>query len=448
MEQINKYLSGAVVPVLLLTFSLFFLIKLRGKPLTNPNVMLAGILKKNNANGTSPIRALIFALAGTLGVGNIVGVASAIALGGAGAVFWMWTSAFLAMILKYSEVVLGVLHRRRRNGENFGGAMYYMRDFFFSCKKYATGTVFSLIFTILCLVNGFTMGCIIQSNAIAESFLATFEINNIVVGLALSLLSIFVFFFNGKKVFAFCEGIVPLASAIYIIMSLIVIVKSYRCLPTVFVEIFEGAFAFRSAAAGGIGYLISNALRYGTIRGLFSNEAGCGTSPTAHATSNTDSPCEQGFLGVFEVFIDTIVVCTMTALVILVSKEEAYLHLTNPIMMVLAAFESVLGGASKILFSFSVLFFAFATIICWGYYGKECIYYINRDKKHEKAYYLAYVICVFLGSFISLEFVWELADFAVGAMTLMNLFVLGLMHKEIKNETSDYFKKRASRRKL
>lgn len=448
MEQINKFLSGAIVPFFLLLGAVFFLIKLRGRPLVAPKLMLEGMFKKKVAGGTSPIRAVIFALAGTLGVGNIVGVASAIALGGAGAVFWMWVSASLAAILKYGEVVLGVLHRRKRNGENFGGAMYYMKDFFFSCKKYTLGTIFSFAFVVLCLVNGFTMGCIIQSNAISQSLKATFEMDNIVVGAGLAILAVFVFFFNGKRIFALCEKLVPFVSALYIIMSLAVIIKSYEYLPTVFLEIFEGAFSFESAVAGGVGFLISAALRYGTIRGLFSNEAGCGTSPIAHATSNTDSACEQGFLGIFEVFIDTIVVCTMTALVILLHKGAAFEYSTNPIMMVLAAFSAVLGDASKILFSFSVFLFAFATIICWGYYGKECIYFISRNKALEKLYYSFYIVCIFVGSFISLDFVWEVADFAVGAMTVMNLFVLCCMHKEIQKETDIYFKKRASRRKL
>lgn len=448
MELINKYLSGTLVPLALAFFAVFFLIKLRGKPLTKPIIMLKAMFKKENKDGVSPIRAVIFALAGTLGVGNIVGVASAIALGGAGSVFWMWISALFAMILKYSEVVLAVLHRKTRNGENYGGAMYYMKDYFNSCKKYGFGFLFSLVFVILCLLNGFTMGCIIQANSIAKSFQAIFEVPEMTVGIILSSLAIVVFFFNGKKIFALCEKLVPIVSIGYFVISFVVIVSQYERLPVVFAEIIEGAFSFKSAGAGFFGFFLSKALRYGTIRGLFSNEAGCGTAPIAHATSNTNSPCQQGFLGIVEVFIDTMVVCTMTALVILLNKDIAMLNADNPIMMAFSAFSESLGNLAGVFLSVSVFLFAFATIVCWGYYGKECVYFLNKSEMAERIYYAFYILFVFIGTFISLDIVWQIADFAVGAMTVMNLTVLGLMNKEIREETERYFKKRASRRKL
>ena len=448
MEIINKYLSGTLVPISLLICSVFFFIKLRGHPMLNPIMIMKTLFKKKKGGGTSPIRAVIFALAGTLGVGNIVGVASAIALGGAGAVFWMWVSAFLAMILKYSEVVLAVLHRRVRGDENYGGAMYYMKDFFASCKKSFWGTVYSFVFTALCLVNGFTMGSMIQANAIAQSFGTSFGMSPIVVGIILSILCVIVFLFNGKKVFSLCEKLVPFVSILYLCMSLTVIILNVDKVPNVFCEIFDSAFSLSAIGAGGTGFLISKALRYGTIRGLFSNEAGCGTAPIAHATSNTDEPCEQGFLGIVEVFIDTIIVCTLTSLVILLNKEVAFNFLENPMLMVLFAFSSFLGNSSATLLSISVFLFAFATIICWGYYGKECIYFMSKNAKLEKAYYVFYIFSVFLGSYIALDKVWELADFAVGTMTIMNLFILIKMNREIVNEMTLYMKKELPKRKL
>ena len=448
MEIINKYLSGTIVPLALFFYSVFFLIKFHGRPIINPILIVKSLFKKKSENGISPIKAVIFALAGTLGVGNILGVASAIALGGAGAVFWMWVSAFLAMILKYSEVVLAVLHRRIRNGENYGGAMYYMKDFFDSNKKKFLGVIYTFVFTALCLLNGFTMGSIIQSNAIAKSFETISLINPILVGIILAVLSVIVFLFNGKKVFSLCERLVPFVSVLYLIMSFVVIIKNHGKIPNVFEEIFKDAFSITAISGGGVGFLISDALRYGTIRGLFSNEAGCGTSPIAHATSNTDSHCEQGFLGIIEVFIDTIIVCTLTALVILLNKESAFEFIQEPMLMVFSAFSVSLGNISSVLLSVSVFLFAFATIICWGYYGKECLYFVNKNKKSEKMYYLTYIFAVFVGAFIGLDFIWQLADFAIATMTLMNLFVLGKMNKEIIDETFIYFKKRASRRKL
>ena len=219
-------------------------------------------------------------------------------------------------------------------------------------------------------------------------------------------------------------------------------------MPSVFIEIVNSAFSFSAISGGGVGFLISKALRYGTIRGLFSNEAGCGTAPIAHATSNTNSACEQGFLGIIEVFIDTIIVCTVTALVILLNREGTFNFTQNPMLMVYSAFSVSLGNVSGILLSISVFLFAFATIVCWGYYGKECVYFIDQNQKHEKTYYLLYILTVFIGSYVPLDAVWQIADFAVGAMTLMNLYILGKMNREIRDETLVYFKKRASQRKL
>lgn len=447
MELINQYISGALVPLALVFCSFFFFVRLSGRPMRNPFRIIKSIVKKKEGSGVSPIRAVIFALAGTLGVGNIVGVASAIALGGAGAVFWMWVSAFFAMILKYSEVVLAVLHRRARGQENFGGAMYYMKDFFKSCKK--IGNIFTFVFTILCLINGFTMGGIIQSNAISSSVASTFGVDEMFVGVLLAILSIIVFFFNGKKIFSLCEKLVPFVSLLYILMSLAVILPMKERLPLVFGGILEGAFSFSSAGAGALGFFMSRALRYGTIRGLFSNEAGCGSSPIAHATANTNSAVEQGFLGIFEVFIDTMLVCTMTAFVILLNWDSAAMCLSNPIMMAFAAFSRSLGYISNVLLSVSVFLFAFATIVCWGYYGKECIYFLNPSKCTERIYYIFYIAFIFIGSWISLDFVWELADFAVGGMTLMNLLIISLMSGEVKRETDYYFsKKELPKRKL
>lgn len=448
MEIINQYLSGMLVPIALFFYSIFFFLKLRGRPIINPVIILKSVFKKKNGNGVSPIKAVIFALAGTLGVGNIVGVASAIALGGAGAVFWMWVSAFLAMILKYCEVVLAILHRRARNGENHGGAMYYMTDFFNGRKKSFTGIIYTFVFTTLCLVNGFTMGSVIQANAIAKSFETISSINPIWIGIILVILSMVVFLFNGKKVFSLCERLVPFVSILYLLMSFAVILKAYDRVPEVLGEILNDAFSFSAISGGGMGFLISNALRYGTIRGLFSNEAGCGTSPIAHATSNTDSACEQGFLGIIEVFIDTIIVCTVTAFVILLNKDVAFEFINEPMLMVSSAFAASLGKFSEFLLAISVFLFAFATIVCWGYYGKECLYFINKNPRVEKIYYLFYILTVFIGAFMQLDLIWQMADLVVGIMTLMNLYVLGKMNGKISQETFLYFKKRASRRKL
>ena len=441
MEWINKYIFGAGVPVFLFLAAIMFFIRLSGKPLVHPIKMIKSMFVKKNHSGVSPIKAVLLALAGTLGVGNIVGVASAIALGGAGAVFWMWISAILAMMLKYAEVVLAVSHRRVRNGENYGGAMYYMKDFFNSCGKYGTGILFSGIFAVLCIINAYSMGCVIQSNAISEAFYGICGYPKVIIGAIVALLSAFVFFGKASKIFSVTEKLVPFVSLVYFAMAAVVVVNSIDRVPQVFSEIIKDAFRVESAAGGFFGFFLSKGLRFGTIRGLLSNEAGCGTAPIAHASSNTDSPAEQGFLGILEVFIDTIVLCTMTALVILLYKEQAFAYADNPIMMTFSAFSALLGRSSEILLCVSVLLFAFATIICWGFYGKECVFYFSKNKTLRTVYFIIYVILVFVGAVIPLDFMWGLTDFAIGAMSLMNLFILCAMSGEVKEITASYFGK-------
>lgn len=441
MNIINKYLSGIMLPIAICFFAIFFIVKLRAQPLRNPLLIIKSVFKKQKCGGVKPIKAVIFALAGTLGVGNIVGVATAIYLGGAGSIFWMWISAFLAMILKYAEVVLAVKHRRIRNGENYGGAMYYMEDCFKNKKRNTFGYVFAFVFTIMCLLNCFSMGCMIQSNAISDAFKEVLNIPAVTIGIIVSILSIIVFFFNGKKIFSLCEKLVPFVSIIYCFMCIVIIVLSYKKVPAVFEQIIKEAFSFDTVGAGAMGFLISKSIRYGTVRGLFSNEAGCGTSPIAHATSNTNSPAEQGCLGIIEVFIDTMLICTLTALVILLNQDKVIMQGESSIMIAFSAFFATLGEFSNIVLCICVFLFAFATIVCWGYYGKECIYFINKSEKAEKIFYFIYVVFVFLGAVISMESVWQIADFAIAVMTVMNLITLALLSKEVKEETFSHNKR-------
>lgn len=441
MEWINKYLFGAGVPVFLFVAAVFFTIRLSlGNPLLHPIKMLRPLFFAKKSSGVSPARAVLLALAGTLGVGNIVGVAGAVAMGGAGAVFWMWVSAAFAMILKYAEVVLAVSHRRVRNGEHYGGTMYYMKDCFDLGKRKMTGRIFASIFSILCIINAYCMGSVIQSNAISEALFGIFGVPHIYVGIAVAVFAGFVFFGRASKIFSITEKVVPFVCLLYFIMSLAVIVISFGRIPEILSEIFYDAFHFDSAAGGVIGFFLSRSLRFGTIRGLFSNEAGCGTAPTAHAASDTDSAPEQGFLGILEVFIDTMALCTMTAFVILLNKESIYAYQDNPIMMVFSAFSSSLGQISGPLLCLSIALFAFATIICWGYYGRECVFYFSGSKTLRNLYFAFYILFLVIGANVSSSAVWGVTDFIIGAMTLMNLYVLCRMNGEVKYQTDSYFR--------
>lgn len=337
MDKINGVIGGALVPFLLAVVGIFFVIFLGKGPIRRAR----GLLSRGRGGGS--LRAVSMALAGTLGVGNIVGVASAIALGGAGAVLWMWISALLAMILKYSEVVLALLHRRVRSGEVYGGAMYYMEDCFSWRGHKRLGRAYSIGFAVLCLVNAFTMGGIIQSNSIARSVEATVGVSGVWVSLPLAAMCVFVFLFGGERLFSLCEALVPLASVGYVVMCLAVIILHADRVSEVLLRIVREGLSVEAAAGGAVGFLSSRALRFGTIRGLFSNEAGCGSATIAHATADAASPGAQGVLGMVEVFVDTMVVCTMTALVVLLCGEWALFGGDDAMSAVDEAFRTSLG---------------------------------------------------------------------------------------------------------
>lgn len=437
LEFLNDKIIGTTAALMLLCVGLFFSFKLRFFYLRHPIRTVKLMLEPERSGGISPFRAVSLALAGTLGVGNIAGVASSIAIGGYGSVFWMWVSAIVAMVLKYAEIVLAMLHRRvdKRSGDYYGGAPYYIRDLFVSKGRAVSGKVLAAVFAFLCIVNSITMGCVIQSNAAATSFSGVFGAPEWVVGGAVALFCCFVIVGNAKWVSGFCEKTVPLMTVGYILISVAVIAARWSGVPEAFRVIFEDAFTPDSAAGGVFGFLLSTKLRAGTMRGLMSNEAGCGTAPTAHAASSTRNPAKQGVWGIFEVFVDTVVLCTMTALVIILAGEGVYAYSENPMMMAIKAYSSVLGGWSEVYMCVSVLFFAFATMVCWAHYGKESLRFLTRKGWAATLYVLAFCLFVFLGAVSAPALAWLLADLSIGVMTIINLPVLCAMSGEVKAVT-------------
>ena len=405
--------------------------------------MMRSMLSKPKIGGISPFRAVTLALAGTLGVGNIAGVASSIAIGGFGSVFWMWVSAAVAMVLKYAEIVLAIRHRRREENEYRGGASYYILDFFVSKGKKTIGKILGGVFALLCIINALTMGCVIQSNAISTSFEGVANVPPWIVGAILATLCAIVISGNAKWVSAFSEKTVPLMTAGYILLSVAVIAARWELIDDAFAAILKDAFTFNSAAGGIIGFAISRGMRAGCMRGLMSNEAGCGTAPTAHAAAECSSPAAQGFWGIFEVFVDTILLCTLTALVIIVSVlggGDAMAFSTDPMMMAIKAFSSVLGTWSEYYMVVSVLLFAFATIVCWAHYGKESVTFLTKRPAFSALYVILYSLFVFVGALTAPKSAWLAADLALGTMTIINIVILLLMRKEIKQETDRFFK--------
>lgn len=437
---------GRVAPILLILSGIYFSARL------NIVKLVAGALGKKNrsrrSGKVSPFAAVMMALAGTLGVGNIVGVAGAISAGGYGAIFWMWASSLCAMALKYAETVLAVSHRRSDGrGGFFGGAVYYIRDIFASIGHDRAGSVTALVFSLLFLFDGFTTGCAVQVNAAAKAAESIVGIPAIAVGVTAAVIAFIPAARGTENVAGLTTFLVPLLSGIYVILSAAVLIMRADRIPFAFSAIFSGAFSPESAAGGILGFLTSRALRFGTIRGLLSNEAGCGSSPTAHAAADTDDPVRQGFLGIFEVFADTIVLCTLTALVMIVNSDVPEVTGASGIMLAVKSYSVSLGGWSEYLLGASVAVFGLATVICRAHYGCECIRYFCRGNEKSPFRFIflaAFSAVTVIGSVLSGEAVLDAADLSIGSMTILNLAVLFLGRREVFALTKGYFDKEKS----
>lgn len=434
-ETIFHLLTGGAVPLLLGATGVFFLFYLHGRPFRTPRKMLHA-LAHQSGNGISPFRAVTLALAGTLGVGNIVGVANALLIGGAGALFWMWVSALLAMLLKYAEILLAVAHRRTaRDGSHYGGAIQYIRDRFPS----RTGGILSVIFGCLLLLNAFSMGCAVQVNAVTSALNGTLGLPLPAAGALLFILTVPLLFRSPRAVSALTEYLVPIMSLGYLVLSVAVLILKREAIGPALRSVFQSAFHPAGAVGGLYGFLSSDALRIGTMRGLLSNEGGCGTAPTAHACAATDSPAAQGVWGIFEVFADTILLCTVTALVLLVSFPSVSVWGDNAVMMTISAYTTVLGDGAKWFFCAAVFCFGYATMICWAGYGRDTLRALHPSRLHQALYLLLFALCIPLCTVSAPKFVWAVADFAIAAMTTINLFVLIACRREIKQETDCAF---------
>lgn len=443
IERINEILSGLFLPTLLLLAGFFYALRLRFFPLFRLSTLLKVLTRKNTGNGVSPFRSLTLALAGTLGVGNIVGVASAIALGGAGAVFWMWLSALAAMLLKYAEVLLGVRYRKREDGAWRGGAPYYIKEGLARHGAPRVGAWLAAVFAFLCLLDSFTTGCSIQSAAVASALRGVMEIPEGLSGLFLAVVCAFLLVKGTGAVMRVTEILVPLMCGGFLFLSIFCMaLRPQEILPSLG-RIFEDAFSPIRAASGVGGFFLSRAVRFGTMRGLLSNEAGCGTSPFAHAVADTHSPVEQGFWGIFEVFVDTVLLCTVTAVVILMNFEVAEGYFRDPMMMAIRAYSAPFVGAWKraveAFLGLSILCFGFATLLCWAQYGLACVEFLTKKMSCRRLYIGAFAAAVLWGAVAAQEFVFEVADLVIGLMILLHVPLLCLFSGEVQRETEKYF---------
>lgn len=436
MARLSEILLGGVVPTALILSGAYFLIRLRFFYLIHPRRAWGLLGGRDRAERRASLRSLSLALAGTLGVGNIVGVAGAIVMGGAGAIFWMWISAFFAMTLKYAEIVLA-MRTRRFDGEGnpHGSAMNYIRAAFRERGFPIVGGLLAAIFAALCVVNALTMGSLLQVEAVSSALGDSFGIPRIWIGLGLSLLTLWCIRGGSHGMMRLTERLVPLMSIGYVILSVAVLIIRADALPGAFREIFEDALRPSSAVGGIGGFLTSRSVRYGTMRGLISNEAGCGTAPMAHATAVGGTPVRQGLMGVLEVFVDTLLLCTLTALVILVSPSEAGAIGSDFMRVTLSAYEAVLGTSATYFMSLAVLLFGFATVVCWAHYGLESVTYFSSLRKMKILFGAIYLGAVLWGSVADAEPIWQITDLAIGGMTLINLTALLLLNHRVEEET-------------
>ena len=379
----------------------------------------------HDRNTVSGYRALCTALAATVGTGNIAGVAGAIAIGGPGVIFWMWISAILGMITKFAEVTLALYYRECKRGEYVGGPMYVIQNGLSS--KYH---ILAYIYCFFGVVAALGIGNAVQVNAVVDGVRNILYSNGtefpifhrLFLGMIICLMVIPIFRKGAYGIGSIAEKMVPIASAIYIFMSLLVLILQFKEIPTAINAIIQGAFSPGAVTGGMIGSVLLT-LRTGVARGVFTNEAGMGTASIAHAASDANHPAEQGLMGIMEVFLDTIVICTMTALVILCSGISIPYGSDPGIALSLDAFAAVLGDWSKILLTFLTCIFAFATILGWGLYGTRCFQYIFGVQTWNSFIY-AQSAAVILGVLLDTSCVWTLAEIANGLMAIPNLFVV------------------------
>ncbi len=384
-------------------------------------------------------QSLCTALAATIGTGNIAGVAAAIATGGPGAIFWMWIVAFFGMMTNFSENVLGIYYRRRNERDEWcGGAMYYLHDGLGSkkgCKK--IGSVLAIMFSLFCVMASFGIGNMGQINSIAVNMNSAFGIPSVITGIILMVLAGLVIVGGLKRIAAVTERLVPFMAVIYIIGALIVCVINIGQFGAVFTSILKGAFGMKAVGGGIVGSGVAMAVQWGMKRGVFSNEAGLGSSVMVHSSSNVREPVVQGMWGIFEVFADTIIVCTITAFAVLSSglvdlETGVVLSESVSTALVAEAFSTVFGRFGSAFIAIAILFFAFSTVLGWSQYGSKGFEYLFGTQ-NTKFYQIIFVLFILVGATMDLTLAWDLSDTFNGMMAIPNLIgVLTLSGTVIK----------------
>lgn len=455
LQQIEQLLWGNFMLLAFFLIGLFYTVQTNFFQFIHIRLWLSKTLgaltgkqkEEGDKQSLSPFQAMSAALAGSMGIGNIVGVAAALTAGGPGAIFWMWVSALLGAMTKYAEIVLGFHYRYRDEQGNWvGGPMVYL-------KEGLQSPFLSGCFSVICIAGSFAMGNMTQGNSMAEILNYTFHIPVLVTGFAAAVLIAFVIIGGVERIGKLSAVLIPFMSILYMLACFFVIGANFTRLPAAVASIFTYAFRLKPALGGIGGYYLKTALRTGVMRGVFSNEAGIGSSVIAHAASSAKEGVEQGMWGIFEVLADTIVVCTLTALALLTSgvydaqlygavRSQGITSLPDGATLATNAFSSVLGSFGQSFLTFATVVFAFATIIAWSHYGEQCVIYL-LGKRFLYPYKVLYVLAVLLGCVMRMDIVWRIADNMNALMAVPNLIALTFLSKKVLEDTEDYLKRKS-----
>ena len=427
VKSVNGFMWDFLLLFLLVGTGIWFTIRLRGVQLryigkalktTFGNFDLKG--EAAGADGMSSFQAVTTAIAAQVGTGNLAGAATAIATGGPGAIFWMWVSAFFGMATNFAEATLAQKYKVKGDDGNVtGGPVYYIR----AAYKGKLGKILSSLFAVFIILALGFMGNMVQANSIGDAFRNAFHINPVIIGVIIAIISFFVFLGGVGRIASITEKLVPIMAGFYLLgCALILVLNAGNLIPGI-VSIFKGAFTSQAIFGGTVGTTVKLAIRYGVARGLFSNEAGMGSTPHSHALAKTYHPCEQGMAALVAVFIDTFVVLSMTALVIICTGvlDGAY---ASGITLTQNAFNAGLGSFGYPFIAICMFFFAFSTIIGWYFFGEQNVRYLFGSKA-VKPYALIVCACIILGCMMDVDLVWAIADMFNGFMVIPNL--LGLL---------------------
>ncbi|MGB3861466.1 MAG: sodium:alanine symporter family protein [Candidatus Aminicenantaceae bacterium] len=438
LTDIRNFIWGTPLLVLLVGTGIFLTIRLKGLQFRGLvySLYLAFIQRKEDdkeAGDISHFQALMTALAATVGTGNIAGVATAIVAGGPGALFWMWVTGLFGMATKYAEAVLAIKYREKDEfGTMSGGPMYYI-------SKGLGMKWLGVLFAIFAAIAAFGIGNMVQSNSVAEAVKTSLNIPHYITGIVLALFTAMVVLGGIKSIARVTQVLVPVMIVIYFIGALIILMLKISVIPGIFAQIFKSAFTPTAALGGFMGATLRETMREGVARGVFSNESGLGSAPIAAAAAKTPNPVKQALVSMTQTFIDTLVVCTMTGLVIL-SSGMWTMDKTGAELTTLSFRESLPGGIGEFVVTFGLIFFAYSTILGWCYYGEKSIEYLFKERA-VKIYRIVFVIFVAVGTMLKLQTVWTLADIMNGLMAFPNLVGLIGLSSIIVAETNKHFYK-------